>query len=72
MPVSNSERLLERYPLLSELAPARFAELFDHASVMRLPTGTVIFDENQPCQGFPLILAGSVRVIKSSSNGREL
>lgn len=72
MPASDNKRLIERYPLLSELAPSRFAELFDHVSVMRLPAGTVIFDENQPCQGFPLILAGSVRVIKSSSNGREL
>lgn len=72
MPVGDKKRLIERYPLLGELAAARFAELFDQASVMRLPAGTVIFDENQPCQGFPLLLSGSVRVIKSSSNGREL
>jgi CRP/FNR family transcriptional regulator len=72
MPANDSKRLLERYPLLGELAPARFAELFDHSTLMRLPSGTVIFDENQPCQGFPLLLSGSVRVIKSSSNGREL
>ncbi|GAB5605686.1 Crp/Fnr family transcriptional regulator [Sideroxyarcus sp. TK5] len=72
MPASESTRLLERYPLLRELAPARFSELFDQTTVMRLPAGTVIFDENQPCQGFPLLLSGSVRVIKSSANGREL
>jgi CRP/FNR family transcriptional regulator len=72
MPASEISRLLERYPLLRELAPARFAGLFDHTTVMRLPAGTVIFDENQPCQGFPLLLSGSVRVIKSSANGREL
>lgn len=72
MSASENQRLLERYPLLGELAPARFSEMFDHAAVLRLPAGTVIFDENQPCQGFPLLLSGSVRVIKSSSNGREL
>jgi CRP/FNR family transcriptional regulator len=72
MPASENVRLLERYPLLRELAPARFSELFEHSSLMRLPAGTVIFDENQPCQGFPLLLSGSVRVIKSSANGREL
>ena len=60
MPASESTRLLERYPLLRELAPARFSELFDQTTVMRLPAGTVIFDENQPCQGFPLLLSGSV------------
>ena len=72
MPASEISRLLERYPLLRELAPARFSELFERSSLMRLPAGTVIFDENQPCQGFPLLLSGSVRVIKSSANGREL
>jgi CRP/FNR family transcriptional regulator len=72
MPANDKQRLLERYPLLRELAPARFEELFEHTTVMRLPAGTVLFDENQPCQGFPLVLSGSVRVIKSSSNGREL
>jgi len=36
------------------------------------PAGTILFDENQPCQGFPLLLSGSLRVIKSSANGREL
>ncbi len=68
----NDARLLERYPLLRELPATRFSELFANAGVMRLPMGTVIFDENQPCQGFPLLLAGSVRVIKSAPNGREL
>ncbi len=32
----------------------------------------MVFDENQPCQGFPLLLSGSVRVIKAAANGREL
>ena len=31
-----------------------------------------MFDENQPCQGFPLLLSGSIRVIKAAPNGREL
>jgi len=64
--------LLERYPLLHELAPGRFGELFDGARRMRLPAGTILFDEHQPCQGFPLLLSGSVRVIKAAPNGREL
>jgi CRP/FNR family transcriptional regulator len=37
-----------------------------------LPAGAVVFDEDQPCQGFPLLLSGSVRVSKTSANGREL
>jgi CRP/FNR family transcriptional regulator len=37
-----------------------------------VPAGTVLFDESQPCQGFPFVLAGSIRVVKAAANGREL
>ena len=43
-----------------------------NATGMQLPEGTVVFNESQPCQGFPLLLSGSIRVIKGSGNGREL
>lgn len=39
---------------------------------MRLPAGTPVFAEHQPCQGFPLLIEGSIRVIKLAANGREL
>jgi CRP/FNR family transcriptional regulator len=32
----------------------------------------VLFDAQQPCRGFPLLLEGSVRVAKTSSGGREI
>lgn len=65
-------RLLQQYPMLADLPAAKSDALLANASVMRLPAGTVIFDENQPCQGFPLLLSGSVRVIKAAPSGREL
>jgi len=65
-------RLLQQYPMLRELPAADQAELMAAASVMHLPAGTVMFDENQPCQGFPLLLSGNIRVIKAAPNGREL
>ncbi|MBI3221716.1 MAG: Crp/Fnr family transcriptional regulator [Nitrosomonadales bacterium] len=65
-------RLLQQYPMLRELPDAELAKLMAAANLMRLPAGTVIFDENQPCQGFPLLLSGSVRVIKAAPSGREL
>ena len=58
--------------MLSALPAAELKPLLENVVVMPLPVGTVVFDENQPCQGFPLILSGSVRVIKSAANGREL
>jgi CRP/FNR family transcriptional regulator len=64
--------LLQLYPMLQELPATQLEDLLSNAAVMHLPTGTVMFDENQPCQGFPLLLSGSIRVIKASANGREL
>jgi CRP/FNR family transcriptional regulator len=65
-------RLLQHYPMLAELPASKLDELLSQAMVMSLPAGTTVFDENQACQGFPLILSGSLRVIKASANGREL
>ncbi len=67
-----AQRLLQQYPMLKELTPARFNDLFGALKLMNVPSGTVLFDENQACQGFPLVMSGCVRVIKSSANGREL
>src|SRR3972149_1892727 len=65
-------RLLQQYQMLRELPAADQAELRAAASVMHLPAGTVVFDEDQPCQGFPLLLPGNTRVVKAAPNGREL
>lgn len=65
-------RILQRYPMLAELPAAELDAMLANTRPMQFPAGTVLFDENQPCQGFPLLLSGSLRVIKSSANGREL
>lgn len=40
--------------------------------VLAVPEGSTLFREREACQGFPLLLAGEVRVSRSASNGREL
>lgn len=65
-------RIFQAYPLFSELSETRFDSLFANVSLIRLKAGTPVFEENQPCQGFPLLLSGCIRVIKASANGREL
>lgn len=65
-------RLLHHYPMLGQLPLAEQETLWAQAAPLTLPAGTVVFDEDQPCQGFPLILQGGLRVIKASPNGREL
>ncbi len=66
------QQLLQHYPMLTELSASQLDELLAQATVTSLPSGITVFDENQACQGFPLILSGSLRVIKASANGREL
>ncbi|MBI4939039.1 MAG: Crp/Fnr family transcriptional regulator [Nitrosomonadales bacterium] len=70
---SNTQTLLlQHYPMLQSLPASQLADLQAGTAPMQLPAGTVVFDENQPCQGFPLLLSGSVRVIKAAASGREL
>ncbi|MFO1282647.1 MAG: Crp/Fnr family transcriptional regulator [Burkholderiales bacterium] len=38
----------------------------------KVPAGTTMFGERQPCTGFPLVLAGSIRVAQHYPNGREM
>ena len=65
-------RLHALYPALSALPEVQQDRLFAAANLLQLPAGAAIFSENQPCGGFPLILEGSIKVIKQASNGREL
>lgn len=59
------------YPILENL-PAEAQRLLVDAQSMQVPAGTMLFNEHQPCQGFPFVLTGGIRVIKRSTNGREL
>ncbi|KPF45740.1 transcriptional regulator [beta proteobacterium AAP121] len=66
-------RLLQLHPVLAELPAAeRQAVLDTEALHVHAPAGTLLFDEGSACQGFPLLLAGSVRVARGSPGGRTL
>ena len=43
-------RLVELYPVLGQLAPGAQEALFASLQTLRLPAGTVLFDERQVCQ----------------------
>jgi CRP/FNR family transcriptional regulator len=66
------EKLLERFPVFSELPAARLDALLAQAQLQRAPRGAILFDAKQPCRGFPLLLEGSVRVQKAAPTGREI
>lgn len=67
-----SQTLDMLYPVLAELPAELRARVVAQMQTMTLPAGTVLFDERQPCQGFPFVLEGAIRVVKAAPNGREL
>ncbi len=73
MKPADTSRLLALYPALQTLpAPALQAGLSQQAQLIRVPAGCLLFDEGAPCQGFPLLLSGSIRVARGSPTGRRL
>jgi CRP/FNR family transcriptional regulator len=61
-----------QYPVLAELPQKLRQEIAGTAQAVTVPSGITLFDERQPCQGFPFVLAGAIRVAKVSASGREL
>lgn len=70
--IAERPALLELYPALGSLPAERLDRILQSQAVARLPAGAEVFAERQPCQGFPLLLAGSIKVVKSASSGREI
>jgi CRP/FNR family transcriptional regulator len=59
------------YPALAQVQPT-LAELGAAVGPLHVPAGTELFVENTPCQGFPLVLEGEVKVSRHSGDGRSL
>ena len=59
------------YPALAQVVPS-LKSLGTAIGPMAVPASTVLFNENSPCQGFPLVLEGEVKVSRNSSDGRAL
>ena len=64
--------LSQLYPALAGLPAPILAQALQPQFILRLPAGTEIFAERQPCRGFPLLLEGSIRVVKTAPSGREM
>ena len=64
--------LVTLYPVLGKLATGLLQRIVDSMQTLTVPGATTVFDEHQPCRGFPFVLAGAIRVVKLSPSGREL
>jgi len=70
--VNTAPPLEQLYPVLGALPAALRERVLAQLHLQTVPAGTVLFDEHQPCQGFPLVIDGAIRVTKPAANGREL
>lgn len=68
----HKKELLRLYPVLSKVDRSLLDQSLSKANIVSIKQGTRMFDESQPCNTFPFILSGKVRVYKQSVNGREL
>jgi CRP/FNR family transcriptional regulator, anaerobic regulatory protein len=66
------ERLLAQYPVLRSLPEAECSRLLAEGARRSVPAGTTMFDEAEPCTGFPFVVEGAIGVSKFSENGREI
>ncbi|MBE2258427.1 MAG: Crp/Fnr family transcriptional regulator [Rhodobacteraceae bacterium] len=75
MPTSADEltrSLLTLYPALRSLPAGQLAALCPPGAVRSVPAGAQLFSERQDCLGFPLLLAGTIKVVKNTAGGREM
>ncbi len=63
---------LSQIPMFSSLDPQERATLAALAIERRYAPGSVLFTEGMPCEGLYLIGAGIVKIIKTTSSGREI
>lgn len=60
------------YPVLGKLPTGLLQRIVESMQTLAVPGATTVFDEHQPCRGFPFVLDGGIRVVKLSPSGREL
>jgi CRP/FNR family transcriptional regulator len=64
--------LTSAYPILLQLPTHLQQQWAREAQPFERPAGQVVFDEDSACGSFLMLTAGTIRVTKSSSNGREI
>lgn len=72
LPGNLPESVLMLYPALRSLPTEQLAAICPATALLKLPAGAQVFTEKQNCLGFPLILAGTIKVVKNTATGREL
>ena len=65
-------QLLALYPTLAALTEEEIAALCKPEVTAVIAQGTELFAERHACRGFPLLIEGSIKVVKNTPAGREM
>lgn len=71
-PQATRSLLLARFPVFAQVPAALLEEMLAASPLRRVSAGSTLFEAGMPCEGFPLVLEGSVRVTTRSAGGREI
>lgn len=66
------DRVFNLFPQFSKAGHDLQAELFEHATPVKIPAHQFLCLEGNMCSGMPLVLEGQARVYKLSESGREI
>jgi len=64
--------LLKLFPVLAEMPAAEADRILSAATMRTVKSGTALFSAGNPCNGFPMLVSGTVRVTKTNPQGREV
>ena len=64
-------RVAELFPSLALASRATLERIAREGIHRKVHAGTVMYSAHSPCEGFPLVLAGGIRVLQRYPDGRE-
>ena len=64
-------QILKAAPLFAALDDAELISLAARCAIRSYSPGEILFSEGEPCTGMYIVVAGRVRIFKTSLNGRE-
>jgi len=68
---SNLVTALHRLPLFIDLTEAELALIAERVTEQHIAPGRIIFCEGDPCRELLIVKQGSVKLVKTSANGRQ-
>jgi CRP/FNR family transcriptional regulator len=71
-PVDERARLIAQVPLFSSLSAREIDALAGRVIERHFRPGDLLFSEGDPCGGLHVLVAGTVKIIKTSTSGREI